>query len=1161
MDVKINLAGKNHSVRLTNHIIIFSGGPLFIDWPILFLIDFSKLYMVPARQENAMHILHSNMNLFPMVIRNRGLQYCGNDRVSIDYADDLSVMASVRGTDVYQVSISWQNGFLCVACTCPQGENHYCKHIYAVLLTMENNNLLPSFQKIPNIRLKLVPQDALFQDDVDDVHPGKKPSASRKRKMPAQWDICLNNIHGAFMHSPVSRDQQIQPDAAREIVYAIRQASGYSAPSYVCDLSVSIFTRSRKKNGDWGSIKSTCISNIALSQCSKEDAKIISVLSGARSIYDYGRSYYGISNLMISQPMAEVVLPAMSATGRLYYQNDHAETMLGPLLWQEEEVWAPVLKMIPDAANENYLFTVELNCSEKTIPVTEPVLITHQRILIIGKHICRLDDLGAYPWIEHLRQHGRLEILKSQVFDFINKLYSIPYLPPLSFPEEVRISEVASEIKIRLTLKTQQSFYYLQDKRKFRASLHFLYAGLPVAAFPRTRGFYSANISSYLLRNGQAEEDAIQTLHELGFKTLRDASDDATHEIASRQFSHVVTILTAKGWQIEADGKLYREAGAFTLNVTTGIDWFELHGECEFENQKAKLPALLRALQKKESLIELSDGTFGVIPEEVLKKYAFLAGMGEMGEGHVRFKRSQAGLLDALLAAQPEATCDALFENTRQQLQNFCGIKPSSASDSFQGVLRRYQEEGLGWFEFLRKFGYGGCLADDMGLGKTVQVLAMLEKRRLLKLFETLQEENPQEKKKEESCHPSLVVAPRSIIFNWQKEAARFTPGLNVLDHTGMSRKTDDQHFEKYDLILTTYGTLRRDITFFRNIPFDYVILDEAQAVKNADTVTAKAVRLLCASHRLALSGTPIENHLSELWSLFEFLNPGLLGAASVFKRMSADANASSPETRALLSQALKPFILRRTKALVAPELPQKTEQVVYCEMDKTQARLYNELRDHYRLNLLKKLDEDGMGKSKMHILEALLRLRQAACHPGLLDPKWQTGASAKTEFLLPQLAEILEEGHKALVFSQFTSFLAIVKKQLDGIGQRYLYLDGKTKNREQLVQVFQEEESEKLFLISLRAGGLGLNLTAAEYVYLLDPWWNPAVEAQAIDRSHRIGQTSQVFAYRLITRNTVEERVLELQQSKRDLFSALIQEDTGLLRSLNREDLEILLS
>ncbi|MDP2854080.1 MAG: DEAD/DEAH box helicase [Smithellaceae bacterium] len=508
-----------------------------------------------------------------------------------------------------------------------------------------------------------------------------------------------------------------------------------------------------------------------------------------------------------------------------------------------------------------------------------------------------------------------------------------------------------------------------------------------------------------------------------------------------------------------------------------------------------------------------------------------------------------------------------MFESTRRQLQSFCGIEPAVAPASFQGVLRRYQEEALGWFDFLRQFGYGGCLADDMGLGKTVQVLAMLEKRRLLRLYETRQAaERPDATvlSAEDGgglVKQSLVVAPRSIIFNWRKEAARFTPGLRVLDHTGLTRKTRGDHFENYDLVLTTYGTLRRDAVAFRDIEFDYVILDEAQSIKNAETSSAKAVRLLKARHRLALSGTPIENHLSELWSLFEFLNPGLLGSASVFKRMAADTNAASPETRALLAQVLKPFILRRTKALVAPELPQKTEQVVYCEMDKTQTKLYNELRDHYRQSLLKQLDEQGIQKSKMHILEALLRLRQAACHPGLLDPKWKNGASAKTEFLLPQLAEILEEGHKALIFSQFTSFLSIVKKQLDDNGHRYLYLDGKTKNREQLVRAFQEEEEAPLFLISLRAGGLGLNLTAAEYVYILDPWWNPAVEAQAIDRTHRIGQTEKVFAYRLITRETVEERVLELQQSKRDLFASLIKEDAGLIRSLNREDLEILLS
>jgi SNF2 family DNA or RNA helicase len=394
-------------------------------------------------------------------------------------------------------------------------------------------------------------------------------------------------------------------------------------------------------------------------------------------------------------------------------------------------------------------------------------------------------------------------------------------------------------------------------------------------------------------------------------------------------------------------------------------------------------------------------------------------------------------------------------------------------------------------------------------------------------------------------------------VFNWKQEAARFTPQLRVLDYTGAERNGDD--FRAYDFVLTTYGTLRRDVPRMQETEFDYLVLDEAQAVKNAATESSKAVRLLRGRNRLALSGTPIENHLGELWTLFEFLNPGMLGTAGVFK-LGAARNPD-PDTRRLLAHALRPFILRRTKQQVASELPPKTEQTVYCEMDPGQRKLYSELRQHYRNTLLRRVDDQGMAKSKIQVLEALLRLRQAACHPGLIDKARAAEPSAKLEVLIEQLREVIDECHKALVFSQFTSMLTIVRERLDAANITYEYLDGATADRQARVERFQNDPQCRLFLISLKAGGLGLNLTAADYVFLLDPWWNPAVESQAIDRAHRIGQTQQVFAYRLIAKDTVEEKVLELQNSKRDLAAAIITEDNSVIRTLKREDLELLLS
>jgi SNF2 family DNA or RNA helicase len=306
------------------------------------------------------------------------------------------------------------------------------------------------------------------------------------------------------------------------------------------------------------------------------------------------------------------------------------------------------------------------------------------------------------------------------------------------------------------------------------------------------------------------------------------------------------------------------------------------------------------------------------------------------------------------------------------------------------------------------------------------------------------------------------------------------------------------------------------------------------------------------------MSGTPVENHLGELWSLFEFLNPGMLGSASI---MVNAARSSDEETRAFLGKALRPFILRRTKSQVATELPEKTEQTLYCDLQSDDRKLYDELRDYYRSRLLKRDPSGAAGQFKLQVLEALLRLRQVACHPGLVDKRRIEKGSAKLDTLLAQLDQVLEENHKVLVFSQFTSFLAIVRARLDAAEISYAYLDGRTRDREARVEQFQNDPNTKLFLISLKAGGVGLNLHAAEYVYLLDPWWNPAVEAQAIDRAHRIGQTRQVFAYRLIARDTVEEKVLELQKAKRDLADAIISADNSVIRNLTREDLELLLS
>ena len=464
----------------------------------------------------------------------------------------------------------------------------------------------------------------------------------------------------------------------------------------------------------------------------------------------------------------------------------------------------------------------------------------------------------------------------------------------------------------------------------------------------------------------------------------------------------------------------------------------------------------------------------------------------------------------------------------------------------FAGVLRPYQKAGYDWLHFLHEYEFGGCLADDMGTGKTIQTLAFLQSLRT----------------GGHATASSLIVLPRSLIFNWQREIARWTPDLRVLVHTDQGRSSTVEEFADYDLVLTTYGTMLRDIGLFTTYQFHYVILDEAQAIKNPGSQTARAARALRSDHRLTLTGTPVENSTLELWSQFAFLNPGMLGSLEHFRAEFAAPieNDGDEETAALLRRMVNPFILRRTKDQVALDLPQRDERVLYCEMEPAQAKLYQRYRDHYRALLLNLIDTEGMNDVRMKVLEGLLRLRQICNHPRLVEADFR-GRSAKFEQLLETLETLHAEGHKALVFSQFVQMLTLLREHLDQRGLRYAYLDGKTRDRAAVVDAFQANPELPFFLISLKAGGVGLNLTAADYVIHIDPWWNPAVEQQATDRSHRIGQEKPVFIYKLIVRDSVEEKILQLQDRKRALADQLITSERGIVKALTRADVADLFS
>jgi non-specific serine/threonine protein kinase len=610
-------------------------------------------------------------------------------------------------------------------------------------------------------------------------------------------------------------------------------------------------------------------------------------------------------------------------------------------------------------------------------------------------------------------------------------------------------------------------------------------------------------------------------------------------------------VLQEHGFEVRGEDRLQRfrvnrVEPKLSLAVSSQIDWFDVQTIVEFGEIQVDFERVRRALKQGKKYIELNDGTVGAIPEDWQERYKHLVGMGERTEEGYRFHQYQLTLIDHILAQADQVQLDRAFDQRRQELLDFSGIEEKPLPRGFTGTLRPYQKAGYNWLHFLHEYRFGGILADDMGLGKTIETLALLQSLR-------------------EKGHPdraSLLVLPRSLLINWQREAESFTPGLKVLIHHGRDRVVDPDVFDQYDLILTTYGTMRNDVLELRAYCFHYVILDESQAIKNPSTKTAKAVRVLQSDHRLALTGTPVENTTEELWSQFAFLNPGLLGSFSYFKRefSSPIENEGDQEAAELLKSIVYPFILRRTKAQVAPELPSRTERILYTDMEPAQKKIYQETRDYFRAKLLGMIERDGYDQARMNVLEGLLRLRQICNHPKLVQDDFQ-GRSAKMNLLMERVESLLSEGHKALIFSQFVEMLSLIKRELDELDIPYLYLDGRTKNRQERVDEFQRNPEIPLFLISLRAGGIGLNLTAADYVIHVDPWWNPAVESQATDRTHRIGQDQPVFVYKLIARDTVEEKILQLQSRKKQLVDSIITTEASFFKSLTKEDIEVLFS
>ena len=666
----------------------------------------------------------------------------------------------------------------------------------------------------------------------------------------------------------------------------------------------------------------------------------------------------------------------------------------------------------------------------------------------------------------------------------------------------------------------------------------------------------------YQTRNFPAEQAALGRLLKHGF-TGPDAQglyhlngQNPVLNFFAREYPRL-----EKEWEVTLEERLERSTEKNIEHIEprfqitpSGEQWFDLNVAYDTKGGERFAAAdIQRLLLSGQSHTRLKNGKFALLDTgavEELQEVLLDCAPQQHAQGY-RLGNAQAGFLDATLQRQTGWKVQAPTDWTRRAAQQRGEVKldPPPLRE-LESVLRPYQKEGVAWLHFLRTNGFGGILADEMGLGKTLQVLALLASLRGSGSVDA----------------PALVVCPTSLVFNWAAEAAKFTPQLRVLTLHGAQRHELISRIPAHDLIITSYALLRRDAAQYRDIEFDTVVLDEAQHIKNRQTQNAQAVKSIRARHRLVLTGTPLENSVLDLWSIFDFLMPGYLGTAQDFREryevaITRDKNI---EAQNRLTRRLRPFMLRRLKREVATDLPEKIEQVSYCDLTADQRALYQQVLEASRREIVNAVDANGLAKSRMVVLTALLRLRQICCDLRLLESKLEeksTETSGKVELFGELLEEVIDGGHRVLVFSQFTSMLALLREELAAQNVEFCYLDGSTKYRAQVVEKFQRDPRIPVFLISLKAGGVGLNLTGADTVIHFDPWWNPAIEAQATDRAHRIGQKKVVTSYKLITRDTVEEKILSLQTRKRALISGMLGGEEQLTESLNWEEIQDLLA
>ena len=1079
-------------------------------------------------------------HLFFDQTRQRGSEYLSQGHVEMVTSNDHVILLNVFGGQTYTVTLSKEldGDSKCVmgSCSCPHYQSgNFCKHIWASLLYMEGH---PFLEMSPR-PTRLVAFHDHDYDDEDDEMDDPQDFEDIDGPEATSWQRNMKIFQKEMETQKTQRQRYIQTNGKyRELYYVLRmdEEKGHD-DTY---LNLCIFQCERGANGKFGKIKhftTTWTNGILINHIPNgQDLRILSKYeANIEPLDDYG--YYRSSNearLRLPHDLALDALEEIASTGRLVTLDEgrrHNHRNFRPLTFIKES--CTFQAKVGREGDHWILSGVFLRGSEE---ISHSVCDTVLRPVNFFVYDGVLSPFNTSPELDRflsiIIRRGNLKLPVENCNELRGLISEYIGIANTVFDDSFGIQK-------RL-VKGVPVFEMALGRDAISGSLFFMYDGVKHAPLSPKDIDEQKEEDVFLKKDIDHERHFIDKIDSM--PSLRNSKFDDSYAIDDGDFFNTIKSLEKLGIEIRAEDKKVVLSSTVSPSVASGIDWFELDCKIEFEDAKFFLPEIIAKAKENRRFIKLGNGALGILPDKWFDQYRRLKDFSlKEKDGKLLFGKSQGMILDALLQDQ-NVKADKPYSDMIKSLKKYTKFKEISPSKNFLGTLRPYQKTGLSWLKSLQDISLGGCLADDMGLGKTIQVLALLQKRKYIK---------------DKCSGTSCIIVPKSLVYNWESEIRRFTPDLDVHVHAGIEREVDEKTFKKHDIILMTYGILRRDIGCLREFPFDYAILDEAQAIKNDASHVAKASCLLNASHRLALTGTPLENHLGELFSIFKFLLPGILHK----KIASYGSIKELNDTSALILKGLRPFILRRSKESVLKELPEKVESVVYCQMNAKQEREYNKVKNYYRTQLSKKIQVEGMKKSKIQILEALTRLRQVACHPKLLDPSAKSLESGKMETLTEQISTIQREGKKALVFSQFVSMLSLVRNKLDDIAISYSYLDGKTRNRQKVIEEFKSDPDISVFLISLKAGGTGLNLTEASFCFILDPWWNPAVEGQAIDRAHRIGQTNKVMAYKLISKNTVEEKILQLQNKKKKLYGDVLFDNESFLRKMTFKDMSYLFS